>query len=1292
MKVKKIAAGAMAAAVLMGNLTGLGAGQTVYAAELPEEAKVMELNFDGNLEDASGNGHTGTANKEATYVEGVNGQALYLDGSTYVDLGRWTDLQPENLTVAMWIKAEGALVGENMLTWFKPSGNYQGKGWYLSCLDNNVPLKISIGESTGQPMEAYVSANRSEFFPVGEWVHVAVTFDSTTQSVQIFRNGVAQEVLYLNTASYITQDASSNKYIGFNSPGYNGGFAKVVMDDFAIYNQVASAADVIGMYTEYGAEFDTSEVLATDLANLNLSLTTVKYDMNLPTEGNAGCTITWASSNEAVLTADGKVTRPAIGEADATVTLTATLEFAGTTATKEFEVTVPAWTDFSTLSDFNTADVELLDEYLVNATELEIKYLKSFDADKLLKGFAAQAGITTDVSYYGGWENTAIKGHTLGHYLTAMAQTYEATQDAEVLETLDYIVDRLAEYQAESGYLAAIPESHYEQIEKGNTTGTWVPWYTMHKVLAGVIKVYQATGNETALDVAVKLGDWVYSRTSQWSVGTQLTVLSVEYGGMNDCLYELYSITKSEKHLQAAHSFYEMKLFDSLYNGEDVLDGLHANTTIPKILGALNRYITVTDAEDRDYYLRVAENFWAIVTQNHTYITGGNSEWEHFGKSQVLDAERTNCNCETCNTYNMLKLSRELYKLTGEVKYADYYETTFINAILSSQNPETGMTTYFQPMATGFYKVYSTEFTNFWCCTGSGMESFSKLGDSLYYHNENDIYVMQFFSSGVTWNEKNIKLTQTTDIPNENTTTLTVNTLDGTAAEAGIKVRMPEWAAGAPTATINGETVDVVVSGGVMNLGSTWKDGDVIVITYPIEAVAYSLPDNDAAIAFKYGPLVLSAAMGTEAMNNSTTGVSVTVPTKTVQIDETIGVTEGTVAEWRENVAANVVKADGALEFTLTGTDSKLVFTPHYEQYTERYGIYFYLSEVVEETPETALLNLKTANREEAAVIDLIPVSNDQYELAHELVSQNSSTGSFGGLMYRDATQGGYFQYTMKVDGDAVNYFVAKYYSGDAGRTFSIYANDELLTDVTLEPKEVQGFYEVRYEIPQSITAGQESVIIKVAADKVGFAGGMFENVKIVRGYYNNATLESVEANGLSASGTFKNGVINVEVLDTLTEAEVSFVLTDANGLLYVDGVLVDDTKAQMLALTGDTTEVPVTVYAEDHETKKEYTLALVKSANPTEPMPEPEVTEVPAEPTAEPTESLTVTEAPSDSTGDAATTEAPEPTEGAEDSTPADMDAEIKPGSNTGLIIAIVAVVAVVAIATAVIVMKKRK
>jgi DUF1680 family protein len=194
---------------------------------------------------------------------------------------------------------------------------------------------------------------------------------------------------------------------------------------------------------------------------------------------------------------------------------------------------------------------------------------------------------------------------------------------------------------------------------------------------------------------------------------------------MNDALYELYKHTGNANHLSAANSFDEMTLFEPLYKGEDILNGKHANTTIPKIIGALNRY-SVTGEE---YYLQVAANFWEIVTENHTYITGGNSEWEHFGESKILDAERTNCNCETCNTYNMLKLSRELFRVTGDTKYADYYENAFINAILSSQNPETGMTTYFQPMATGFFKVYSSPTEHFWCCTGSGMENFSKLAE-----------------------------------------------------------------------------------------------------------------------------------------------------------------------------------------------------------------------------------------------------------------------------------------------------------------------------------------------------------------------------------------------------------------------------------------------------------------------------------------------------------------------------------------------------------------------------------
>ena len=289
-------------------------------------------------------------------------------------------------------------------------------------------------------------------------------------------------------------------------------------------------------------------------------------------------------SNEEVLSSTGVVTRPASGENDVVVALTAKISFAGNEKEKTFQVNVEAVPAFSNLSDFKLSEVELLDEYEVNAFEKEIAYLKSFDTDKLLKGFNDIAGLKSDATKYGGWENSSIQGHTLGHYLTAVSQAYGATGDEELLEIINHIVDVLAQCQAESGYLAAIPETHYTQIENGNTQGTWVPWYTMHKVIAGLVDAYEEAGNEKALEVASKLGDWVYSRTSTWSDATQTTVLNVEYGGMNDCLYQLYKHTKSDKHLSAAHSFDEMTLFDALYNGQDVLNGKHANTTIQKII------------------------------------------------------------------------------------------------------------------------------------------------------------------------------------------------------------------------------------------------------------------------------------------------------------------------------------------------------------------------------------------------------------------------------------------------------------------------------------------------------------------------------------------------------------------------------------------------------------------------------------------------------------------------------------------------------------------------------------
>ena len=579
-------------------------------------------------------------------------------------------------------------------------------------------------------------------------------------------------------------------------------------------------------------------------------------------------------------------------------------------------------------------NVTLLDKYEQNAFYKEVKYLKSLDKNRLLKGFCEIAGRELDAEKYGGWETSAIQGHTLGHYITAVAQAFASSGDIELKAITDYMISVLKECQSENGYLHAIPESHYDKLETGDTADTWVPWYSMHKILAGLIDVYTHTGNEDALRIASRLGDWVYSHTSKWTEEIQKTVLNIEYGGMNDCLYNLYKYTKSENHLSAAHSFDELTLFDPLYKGKDILNGKHANTTIPKIIGCLNRY-TITNEE---YYLQVAVNFWDIVIVSHTYITGGNSEWEHFGEPKILDAERTSCNCETCNTYNMLKLTRELFRITGEKKYSDYYENTFINAILSSQNPETGMTTYFQPMATGFFKVYSSPTDHFWCCTGSGMENFSKLGDSIYFSCADSIFVNRFTSSKFFWKEKGITITQNAELPN---VTFTING----SADAKIVLKIPDWCIGTPTVKINGESKCVTVENGFITLQKIWNDGDTIEYEMNMRVVAHPLPDNKNTVAFKYGPWVLSADMGTRDMKTGVTGVNVTVPLWDDTLSDTLIVEKGSVEKWLQNLESNLVRIGDTLNFQINGVNQKLIFSPHYKQHTSRYGIYFTLTE-----------------------------------------------------------------------------------------------------------------------------------------------------------------------------------------------------------------------------------------------------------------------------------------------------------------------------------------------------------
>ena len=605
------------------------------------------------------------------------------------------------------------------------------------------------------------------------------------------------------------------------------------------------------------------------------------------------------------------------------------------------------------IRDFALNQVEVTDAYLKNAFQKEQDYLLSLDADRLLAGFYEIAGKEPKKERYtGGWEDQDIAGHTMGHYLTALAQVYATTKNEKFYEKLSYVVDSLAECQAESGYLSAFREELFDNLEKGGQA--WVPWYTMHKVLSGLISAYRLTALPGALNLAIRLGTWVSNRVKLWDDTIKEQVLATEYGGMNDCLYELYKETGKIEFMMAAEKFDEVTLFDEIRKGNDILDGKHANTTIPKFLGALNRYLAVGD--DQVFYLEAAKKFFDIVTENHTYVTGGNSEWEHFGAPKILAGERTNCNCETCNTYNMLKLARGLFEITHEKKYLDFYESTYWNAIVSSQNPKSGMSMYFQPMATGYFKVYSRPFDNFWCCTGTGMENFTKLNDSIYYKTEDTIYIGMYISSRLTEDVMGIALKMTADLPADNVVRVLVD--KESEGESKIAFRRPAWSKAAFSVTGKGK-----------NLKTEEKDGFVYVSIEPgkteIEAVfapeveIHPLPDHPAVVAFTFGHLVLSAGLGKEDMVTSCTGVNVTVPTKEMEIKDYLEIQNGTVENWMAHPEMTLVRQGKTLNFRLSGTDEdkNLVFSPHYARHEERYGIYWELREkqlapeVVTETP-----------------------------------------------------------------------------------------------------------------------------------------------------------------------------------------------------------------------------------------------------------------------------------------------------------------------------------------------------
>jgi len=518
---------------------------------------------------------------------------------------------------------------------------------------------------------------------------------------------------------------------------------------------------------------------------------------------------------------------------------------------------------------FPLSQVRLLDSPFRDAMLRDENYLLSLDCDRLLRNFRVNANLPTDAKPYGGWEDPAceLRGHTVGHYLSACSLMFASTGDERFKERVDKIVAGFAECQnalatngSHAGYLSAFPESFIDRVE--NRQKVWAPWYTLHKIMAGLLDANQLAGNAQALDVLTNMANWVKFRVDNLSEEKMQASLDTEFGGMNEVLANLYGVTGNADYLKTAEAFNQKKIFDPLAAGEDKLNGLHANTQIPKMIGAARQYELTGDQRDAD----IAKFFWQEVALQRSYVIGGHSDYEHFFPTNDFAKHLSAQTAETCNTYNMLKLTRHIFEWSPDAVAMDFYERALYNDILASQDPDAGMFTYFMSLKPGHFKTYSTPENSFWCCVGTGMENHAKYGDTIYFHGDNSLFVNLFIPSELSWPEKNLAVRQETKFPESDTTRLNFQTQ--TPVQLALKIRWPAWAEKI-SVRVNGAKQKISgAPGSYVSLDREWQNGDRVDIELPMKLHTEPLPGTSNIVAVLYGPIVLAGNLGTNGMPN----------------------------------------------------------------------------------------------------------------------------------------------------------------------------------------------------------------------------------------------------------------------------------------------------------------------------------------------------------------------------------------------------------------------------------------
>lgn len=750
------------------------------------------------------------------------------------------------------------------------------------------------------------------------------------------------------------------------------------------------------------------------------------------------------------------------------------------------------------IEPFNLSQVRLLPSPFKSAQDKNSEYLLSVEPDRLIARFRENVGLEPRAKNYGGWEAQSIAGHSLGHYLSAIAKSYASTGDERFKERAEYVASELAECQeaAGSGILAGDPNYFkvFEEVARGDIrtqgfdlNGLWVPWYALHKLFEGLLDAYHYCDSEQALDVAKRLGDWTIDVTKNLTFEQMQKMLLCEYGGMNDALYSLYAATGDEKYLKAGDRFYDNVILKPLSEGRDELQHRHANTQIPKLAGLARRFEIAGNGDVNAF--PTAEFFWNRVTEFHTYAIGGNSNGEHFGPPGVLSTRFSDSSCETCNTYNMLKLTQRLYMQSGEIKYLNYFERALYNHILSSIDKSDDLErlyTYFIPLTPGGFRTYSTRETHWTCCHGTGMENHTQYNGEIYYHMTSEdgtdvLLINLLIPSTLDWTEKGVVVSV------DASGALSIDAKDD--MDLDVKVRVP-----------NNCYVDqnaVNVEDGYYNLGTEWTKGQTIK-QLPIcaEWTLEPTPDNPNVAAFFRGPILYAGDVGPiDAPIATQLDVESNVAAQNASVIPVVISDSRDPSELVDDAAKDKKRSffETPEQAILTSTKPNDVALVPFYATKERYCVYFnFFTEATwAEKEKEFVAERERRARLEKATLQFFQPGEMQPERDHNFKGEKSLNGIHMGRKWRDARDGGFFEFDMKVDQEKACALVITYWGDDSGyRFFDILIDGQKIAEKRLDRDKPGKFFEECYSIPNP--DGKSTVRVRFQGKPGAMAGGIF--------------------------------------------------------------------------------------------------------------------------------------------------------------------------------------------------------